>query len=149
MSLELAQDEMELLGEAGETGGGAEDFQGRLVLQEQGAEDHDAAFLTEQLPGGDAEVVEDKGGQPLEGQNMQPGVAAEFRCGEQLAFELEGGLFRRQQQQGRACGRREQFPADFRKAAMGLAAAGGAEEELNAHGDRVEQSSGGVKEIIC
>lgn len=66
---------------------------------------------------------------------MQSRVAVEFGVGEQLAFELKGGLLGREQEERRAVGRRDQFPADLREAAEGLAAAGGAEQKSRLHGD--------------
>ena len=66
---------------------------------------------------------------------MQPGVSRKFPAlaGEQLAFELKGGLFGGEQDERRAFGIVPQSSADFHKAAECLAAAGGAEEKSRLH----------------
>jgi hypothetical protein len=66
----------------------------------------------------------------------------------QLPFELEGGLFGRQQDERwtiRAC---PQGGADFGKAAEGLAAAGGTEEEAHLHTGFFAQSCVRGKKLI-
>ena len=65
---------------------------------------------------------------------MQARVAIKRRIRKQLAFELERGLLGREQDQWRAFGIFAQRSADFREAAEGLAAAGGAEEKARLHG---------------
>ena len=66
---------------------------------------------------------------------MKPRVTVELRVSEQLTFKLRGGLLGREQQERRAVRRRDQFTADFREAAEGLAAAGGAEQKSRLHRD--------------
>jgi hypothetical protein len=80
---------------------------------------------------------------------LQPGVAGYFRISEQLAFELERGLFVREQDERPATallrrGKRSfgivpQGSADFRKAAEGFAAASRADEESHLHGELLTQ----------
>ena len=64
---------------------------------------------------------------------MQSGVALKRIVREQLAFELKRGLFGREENQRLAFGIFAQRGADFREAAEGLAAAGGAEEKARLH----------------
>jgi hypothetical protein len=64
---------------------------------------------------------------------VQARIAVERRGGEQLAFELERGLFGREQNQWRACGCGGERGTDFRAAAEGFAAAGGTEKKACLH----------------
>ena len=65
---------------------------------------------------------------------MQARVAVERRVGEQLAFELESGLFGREKYEWLAFGIIGQCGTHFGEAAEGFAAAGGAEEKSRLHG---------------
>ena len=71
--------------------------------------------------------------QPVEGKNIQTRVAGNSGVAQQLALELEGGLFGCEQNQRIAIRRLRERGAYFSKAAEGLAAAGGAEEEARLH----------------
>jgi len=51
----------------------------------------------------------------------------------QLAFDLEGGLLRREKDQGAAGGIADQGGTHFREAAESLAAAGGAKKKARMH----------------
>ncbi len=82
---------------------------------------------------------------------MKARVAVDSRCrgiGEQLPFELERGLFGRQQDQRRTFGIFAQRITDFRQTAERLAAAGGAEKEACLHTGFFAQSGAGAKELI-
>ena len=81
MTLKFAEQQTELLREASESGGGAEDFQFALLLHEQGAQNHNATFLAEHFAGGDAEIAQDKTGKPFKRQDVQSCGAVEFRVG--------------------------------------------------------------------
>jgi hypothetical protein len=80
---------------------------------------------------------------------MQPGVAGNFTAGEQLPFELEGGLLGREQDQWRAIRIFPQRGADFLKTTERLAAAGRAEEKSRLHTGFFTQKAGGGKQFIC
>ncbi len=130
--LKFAEELAELAREAGESRGGTEDFQRVLLTGEQRAQHHHAAFVIKQVRHS-AEGVEQPAREAVEGDDLQSRVTGELRVIEELSFELEGGLLGRKEQERRACGRAEQLGADFLEAAPGLAAAGGTEEEVDAH----------------
>lgn len=77
----------------------------------------------------------------VEGDNLKSRVAGEVGTFEELAFELERRLLGREEQERWAVGRALQFGTDFLQAAPGLAAAGGAEEEVDAHAAMVGGSA--------
>ena len=82
---------------------------------------------------------------------MEARVAIKPRCrsiGEQLPFELERGLFGRQQDQGRTFGIFAECITDFRQTAERLAAAGGAEKEARLHTGFFAQRGAGAKKLI-
>ena len=137
-----------MLGKAREACAGAEKFHVVAFFREQGAQDHEAPFLIEQFGRGIVEFVENKTREALKRENAQARVAAEGIVGEQLAFELEGGLLGREQNQRRAVRRRSEGGADFRQAAEGLAAAGGAEEEPDLHGPIFSRMGFSGKKLI-
>ncbi len=121
--------------------------------EQQRAQHHDAAFIVQLVGRRDRQFFQDKSRQPVEGKNVQPRVTGQFPVGEQLAFELERGLFGRQQNQRPARLRLGAaiFPqrgADFGKTAEGLAAAGGTEEKAHLHTGFFAQSRGGAKQFI-
>lgn len=132
MTLEFAEELAELARETGESGGGAEDAERGVFPGQQRAENHHAAFVVEQLGDG-GEGFEEPVCEAVEGDDLQARVAGEAGVIEELAFELEGGLLRGEQEEGRAVGGALQLGADVREAAPSLAAAGGAEEEVDAH----------------
>ena len=108
-----------------------------MFAGEQGAQDHHTALVVQQGRRG-AEGVEQPVREAVEGNDLQARVAGELRVIQELAFELEGGLLGGQQHERRGiAGGAEQLSADFLQAAPGLAAAGGAEKEVNAHGAMV------------
>ena len=132
VTLEFAEELAELAGETGESGGGAEDAERGVFTGQQRAENHHAALVVEEFGDG-GEGLQEPVCEAVEGDDLQARVASEAGVVEELAFELEGGLLRGEQEEGRAVGRALQLGADVRKAAPGLAAAGGAEEEVDAH----------------
>ena len=134
VALQVAQQKTQAGGETGQAGGGVKEFEIAALLIQQRAQHHYAAFVIEPagLCGGFSEYVF---GETIEGKDLQPRVTVEFGIGEQLAFDLCGGLLGREQQEWRAVWRRDQLTADFREAAEGLAAASGAEQESRLHGD--------------
>ncbi len=109
-------------------------FQLGASLIQQGAQHHHATFVVEPVGLRVGRFAEDELREAIKGKDLQPGVAVQFRIGEELAFELGGGLFGREQQERRAIGRRDQFTTNLREAAESLAAAGGAEQESRLHG---------------
>ena len=147
-ALKFAQQQTELLREAGQARGGAEQFQLRLLLREQGAQHHHAALVIEPLRRRGGKFFKDETGEALEGKNLQTGVAGRAVAGEQLAFELEGGLLGREQDERRAGGIGAQRGADFLQAAEGLAAAGGAEKEARLHATVFAQRAEAAKKFI-
>ena len=96
----------------------------------------------------DGQGVKDKPRQPLERKNVQPRVAGQRVPGQQLAFELEGGLFGREQDQRQAFRRSRQGGADFGQTAERLAAAGRTEEKARLHALLFAQSREIAKQFI-
>ena len=148
VSLEFAQGEAELPGEAGQPGAGAEQFQFFATPRQQRAQNHQPAFLVEHPGRRLTELLEDKTSEPLEGKNAQPRVALKRIVRKQLAFELKGGLLGREQNQRRAVRHLCQRGADLGQTAMRLAAAGGAEEEVDLHAGFFHVKPGGGKGFI-
>ena len=148
VTLKFAQGEAELPGKAGEPGAGAKQFQLLAPPGEQCAQDHQAAFLVKHPGRRLAELLEDKAREPLEGKDAQARVANEVIVREQLAFELKGGLLGREQNQWRTFRRTRQRGTDFGKAAMRLAAASGAEKEVDLHAGFFHAKPGGRKGFI-
>src|ERR1017187_143863 len=96
-----------------------------------------SAFSMSRLAGSArGQLFKDEFCQPVEGKNLQPREAGNFRVGEQLAFELERGLLGRKQNQRRAVGRGAQGGTDLGETSERLAAAGGAEEKARLHGGK-------------
>jgi hypothetical protein len=79
---------------------------------------------------------------------VQSHVAVQRIFREQLAFELERGLFGREQNQRRAIGILAQGVADFGQTAEGFAAAGGAEKESRLHTGFFAQRRADAKKFI-
>jgi hypothetical protein len=137
--LQFAQQPAEPGGKSGQSRGGMKQPELGSSPSQQGAQDHDPAFLIQPPRRIGGEFAQDVIRQAVEGENLQPAIPLQLRArvgiavSQQLAFELKGGLFRGEQQQGRAIGGAQQFPTDFGQAAEGLAAAGGTEEELRLH----------------
>ena len=107
--------------------------------ENQRPQNHDAPLLGERFRRVNLEVFQNELREPLEGQDVQPRVTLELRIAQQLTFELGSGLFGREQKQRRAVRRRDQFTADLRKAAEGLAAASGSEQKSRLHTDVFNQ----------
>jgi hypothetical protein len=95
MMLQFAQGLAEFAGEAWQTCAGAEDFQFGASLFEQGAQNHDATAFRQQLWDRPVQLFKDKLGESFERENPQLCIARQI-IGQKLAFELEGGLLRRQ-----------------------------------------------------
>ena len=112
------------------------------MLENQRAQDHHTAFLGERFRRVKLKFFQNELREPLEGEDLQSRVTLKLRISKQLAFELRGGLLGREQQKRRAVRRCDQFTADFRKAAEGLAAAGGAEQKSRLHGDVFNRKRG-------
>ena len=110
--------------------------------ENQRTQDHHASLLRERLRRVKLEFFQDELREPLEGEDVKPRVTLELRVSEQLTFKLRGGLLGREQQERRAVRRRDQFTADFREAAEGLAAASGAEQKSRLHGDVFNRKRG-------
>jgi len=132
--LQFVEQAPKFLGEAGSPRTAPKQLQFIRVPHQQRAQDHGAAFLTQEFRRGDAQRIEDELRQPLEGENVQARVALERRVRQQLAFELEGGLFGRKQNQGLALRGAGERGTDFGEAAEGFAAAGGTEKKARGHG---------------
>ena len=118
------------------------------MAQQQGAQDHHTPRLAQIIRRGQPRLFEHETGQPFKGENLQTREPAQRVSGQQLAFELEGGLFRGQQDQRFARRVGGERGADFGEAAPGLAAAGGAEEETHLHADVFAQSLPGGKQFM-
>lgn len=134
VALQFAQQEAEPRGETRQSRGGVKQFQVGALLIQQSAQHHDATFVVEPVHLGRDGFAQDELCEAIEGKDLQSRVTVEIGSGEQLAFELERGLFRGEQQERRTFGRRDQFTADLREAAVSLTAAGGAEQESRSHG---------------
>jgi hypothetical protein len=131
--LQFREQRAQFLREAGPAGAAAQQFQGAVVLPQQGAQHHQPAFGGQEFRRREMEFFKNKTREPVEGKNLQPREAGNFFIGEQLAFELKRGLLGREQNQRRTIGRLRQRGADSGEAAEGLAAAGGPEEESRLH----------------
>ena len=107
--LEFPQQQAELRREAGEAGAGPEDFQFGMMPCEQGAQHHHTALFTQKFRRGQLQPLKNKFRQPLEGKDVQSGIALEPRVCQQLPLDLERGLFGREKNQRRAAGIIQQF----------------------------------------
>ncbi len=134
MFLQLTQHAAELLGESGQAGRRVKHAQLSAQPGQQRAQHHHAALGAQQLAWGGARQGQDHFRQPVEGENPQPGVTCERGIREQLPFELERGLFRRQQHQRQTFRVGEECVPNLAQTAEGLAAAGGAQNETRMHG---------------
>jgi len=133
MPLQFAEQPAQLPGETRSACAFGKQFQLAFMPHEQGAQDHDAAFVVQLFRRRDVQFFKDKLRKALEGENLQARVAVERRVGKQLAFELESGLFGCEENEWRALGIFFERGSDFGEAAEGLAAAGGAEEKSRLH----------------
>ena len=100
---------------------------------QQGAQDHQAAFAGQQFRRRQVQLFKDELGEPVEGQDLQARKTGEDGAGEKLAFELEGGLFGREDDQRIAVGLALQRGPHPGETAEGFSAAGGADEEAHGH----------------
>jgi hypothetical protein len=123
-----------------------EDLQRGAVPREKGAKHHDAAFLGKQHGAGPAQLLEHKGGKSLEGENLQARVAGQRRVGQELAFQLEGGLLGGEENEGRSLRIIAQRRANFGQAPESFPGAGRTEEESRAHNPLVAQNPAPEKE---
>jgi hypothetical protein len=133
LSLKLAQEQVQLLREAGQPGRRVKDFQPGLVPAKQGAQRHDPPLFFQHLPRRAGEFAENKTGEPVERENLQARVTGQRRTGQQLALELKRGLFGREQQQRRALRAIAQGIPNLRQATERLPAAGGSEKKPDLH----------------
>ena len=148
MLLQFIHESGELVGKTRATRAAAKKFQSIRVPEKQGAQNHDPAFIAQELRRGDAEFIEDKLSEPLEGKDPEAGIPGQRRSGQQLAFKLESGLFGRQQNERRAVQIFAQGGTDFRQTAKRLAAAGGAGEKLHLHA-RCSRNGAVVQSNLC
>jgi hypothetical protein len=133
MLLPLAEDPAQLLCESGTVCALAEQSQFIFMPLQQCTQNHCAAFIVQQFWRRDIKFFKNKLREPLKGKNVQPHVTVEGTMGEQLAFELESGLFGREKDKRRATGIVFEQGADFSEAAESFAAAGGAEKNSGLH----------------
>jgi len=133
MLLKLAQQFTQLSGESGTPCASTKELQLTFVPHEQRAQNHDAAFVGQKFRRRDIQFFKKETRQTFERKNVQPGETLQRFVGEQLAFELERGLFGREKNQRLAFGIIFERGADFREAAESFAAAGGAEEKSRSH----------------
>ncbi len=133
MTLKFGKRATQFLRETGQPRAGPEEPEIRSFARQQRPQHHDTALGIQQPRLGFAEFVQHPKGEPLEGEHLETRVARQRFVRQQLAFELIGHLLRCEQNQRWAVGCRQERGADFRQAAMSLAAAGGAEEITYAH----------------
>jgi hypothetical protein len=117
-------------------------------LFEQRAQHHDASFFGEKFGNRNAKLIENKFRKALEGENVQARVTGQIATGEKLAFQLEGRLLGREENERRAFRIAVQFFPDFAQATMRLAAASGAEKKTDLHAAFFLQSGAGAKELL-
>ena len=141
--LQLAQLDTEPAREARQARAGAEDLQFLPPPRQQRAQDHRASLFGQQRRSGPAQLFEDKIGQTLEGENLQAGVSGHRRIGQELPFQLEGGLLGRQQQERRAVRLRQKGLANFRQTLESLSRSGGSEQKARLHPVVVARDGGG------
>ena len=101
---------------------------------EQGAQHHESAFGGQQFWRREVELFKNEFREAIEGKNLQPSEAGNFCAFQQLAFELERGLFRREQNERRSVGRFRQCGAHFGQTAESFSAASGTEQKARLHG---------------
>ena len=87
---------------------------------QQSAQNHDPAFGREDFRRRDSEFGQREPGEAVEGENIEPRVTGYVRIGEDLAFDLKGGLFWGEEYQRRAGGISAQGGAYRCQAAEGL-----------------------------
>ena len=103
------------------------------MSQQQRTQYHQAAFGGQKFRRRDVEFLKDEFRQPVEGKDLQSRETGNFPAFQQLAFELERGLFGREQDERRAVGRLRQHGADFGETSERLAAARRTEEKARLH----------------
>ena len=140
VALELAEELAELAGETGQARGGAEDAERGLLAGQQRAQHHHAALVIEQFRDG-AKGFEQPAREAVEGDDLQTRITGEVRAFQNLALQLKRRLLGCEEQERRAVGSALQLGADFLQATPSLAAAGRAEEEVDAHAAMVGGSA--------
>jgi hypothetical protein len=116
------------------------------VPGQEGAQHHHAPLLGEQRGPRPAQLFENKSGQALEGENLEARVAGQGGVAEELAFQLVGGLFGRQKNEGRPLRIVPQRGANFGQAPESFPGAGRTEEESRLHSPLVAQNGVAEKE---
>ena len=146
--LQFREQRAEFLRKTGAASAAGKKFQFARVFSQQRAQHHQPPFTGQQFRRRDVELFKNEVRQPVEGKDLQSREAGNFIAREQLPFNLERGLFGREQNQRRAGGRLRERGADFGEAAEGFAAAGGAEEKARLHAEILTQSRKVAKEFI-
>jgi hypothetical protein len=145
-ALQFAQFQAELAGKPHHAGAPVEDLKGGAVPGQQGAEHHHAAFFGEQRRPGPAQLFEHISREALEGENLQARVAGQVGVAKELAFQLEGGLFGGEEDEGRSLQIIAERGANIRQAPEGFPGAGRTEEESRSHIPLVAQNALAEKE---
>ena len=100
---------------------------------QQSAQDHETTFAGQQFRRREIQAFENKTGEAVKGKNLQARETSELDIGEELAFELKGGLLGREDDQRVAVRLSFEGGAHFGEAAESLAAASGAKKEAHRH----------------
>ena len=133
MLLELVEELAQLFCEAGQTRAGPEEFQVGVMASQQGPQHHHPSLLAQQPGRSGQKLTKDKLGQPLEGKNLQAGVAGQFRITQDLPLQLERRLPGRQKNQRQPRRLRRQSRTNLRQAAKSFSAARRAKQEVYVH----------------
>ena len=113
-----------------------------MMAGQQRAQYHDASFGAEHLGRGRSE---DEASQSIKGENLQAGVAIEFRISQKVALQLVGRLAWREEQQGQAFGRTLERSPRIGQTSVCLSGAGRADEKSRAHITRLPGTPTGQK----
>lgn len=132
-AVKFAEHLTQLGGKADGTGGGPEGAKVGFMAEKEGAEHHDPALFREDMARRMPQTFQDAACQAVEGQDHQSGEAGDTGR-QEAAFDLEGGLFGGDPEQGRTIGMGDEEVAHPLDAGVGFSGAGGTEEEFDGAG---------------
>jgi hypothetical protein len=115
---------------------------------QQRAQHHEPTFAAQQLWRCEMEFFKYELRQAIKRKYSQSREAGNISIRQQLALELEGSLFGREQDQRRAVRRLCECGADFSETSERLAAAGGAEEKARLHAGSFPQRRKGATRLF-
>ena len=138
--LQLAQFQAQLAREARQPRAGVKDLQLLAPPRQQRVQHHDASVFGQERRLRLAGPCQHEFGQTLKGKNLQARVTLQIRIRQELPFQLEGGLFGRQQNERRPVRFRQQRLANFRQAAESFPRPGRTEQKARMHPAFVAQN---------